>query len=179
MGQRKSFSCEFGGVSLGDQVARIGVHADKTVMDPIEADQFLAGRRCTVSIELPEGDAPGQRRIKGFEPPRIIATSDIKRYSGSDKAWGFGLAFNLSEIDSGVLAQFAKRSGRIDIEVLGNAGAEEPAPGPSPKTAPAPGQQQLPGVKEPAGFERPRDEPTPAAGKDGQKPPRKRAVKKS
>ena len=56
--------CEFGGVSIGDETARIGLTIDRNKVPLEKADQFFSGARLEGEIVLGTSeDVPGQRRL--------------------------------------------------------------------------------------------------------------------
>lgn len=129
---------EFGGVSLGDQTARIGVSCDKDAIDPFTAEQHLCGRRVRATIELARSGEADQKRFKGMEPERIETVCDVKSYRSAMKSWSWGLTFQLESVATGSLGHFAKRSGRIEIDVLGDADHKEVDPKADHRTGPTP-----------------------------------------
>lgn len=127
MSTKVTFGCEFGGVSIGDQTARIGVAVDKAGLDPLTAEEVLCGRRVSVKIELQPENEKDQRRFAGMEPIQLLTVCDIKSYRSAVNSWGFGLTFALQEIEVDDLGRFAKRTGRCEVQVLGNSGEEDKA----------------------------------------------------
>jgi hypothetical protein len=154
---RKFSGCEFGNVSIGDQTASIPVKVDADRFEPEEAHEILCGRRVEATIALEENAERAQKRIESFEPPKIHTVCDIKSYRGTVNDWGFKLTFALQEIDVGTLGQFAHRSGRIELQVLGNAESEEdsddpPRPRGRPKKTDPPHPDVEEGKNKPHGL---------------------------
>jgi hypothetical protein len=110
----------FGGVSIGDAVARVGVRVARGPALPLaEADRCLCGKRLTGRIRLgANGEAEGQKRMKGMRDAylEIDGVFDVKRFGVGPKEISFGLAFSIGDIEVSDLAQFAKRSGRLEID---------------------------------------------------------------
>lgn len=111
----------FGNVSIGDKTARIGVAVDRSSLTVSNADKSLCGRRLTGKIvSQPAGDAPGQETLPGFESGNTdLATSfDVKSFSVTPKNIAFGLTFSLRDLDIGLLGNFAKRNGRLQVSEI-------------------------------------------------------------
>jgi hypothetical protein len=122
---RKFSGCEFGNVSIGDQTASIPVKVDSVRFHPDEAERILVGRRVNATIALEEHSERDQRRLPEMEPPRIETVCDIKSYRRTVNDWNFKLTFALKEVDAGILSQFAHRTGRCELEVLGDADSDD------------------------------------------------------
>lgn len=120
--------CEFGGVSIGDTTARVGVKLTRENLDLHEADGFFAGRRLECEISLLNRMDRGQKRLPSMEddtPPSIEAQADCKGYRVDAKKFGASLTFALDSIDVTELAQFAKSKGTVRANVVGDL-ADEP-----------------------------------------------------
>jgi len=108
--------CDFGGLSVGDSTARLGVKLTRTDISYDAADELLCGRRCAVTILNGLGNGEGQ--LPGMEKAEITevqAIADIKGFTVNPKAFGFGLTFVLTGVNPSMLAKFPKRRGRLFI----------------------------------------------------------------
>lgn len=107
----------FGGVSIGDETARVGFSVERERLSLENADAHLCGRRVTGWIQLTErNEHPDQGRLDGFgEPQRLEGTFDIKSIGVSRKSIHGGLTAAISEIKVEELALFAKRQGKLVI----------------------------------------------------------------
>lgn len=137
---RRSLACEFGAASIGDGTARIPVTIDGEIMDPNEAAEYLRGRRIEVVISRETASA-NQKKLPGLEDTpdpvtRLTAVCDVKKFAVGAKSYGFSVTLPLQEIDPGLLAKFAMRTGRIELQVLGD--AEEHPKGGTAKEPPHP-----------------------------------------
>lgn len=109
---------QFGGVSIGDETARVGVKFDRARLTLDQADEFLCGKRLTGRIEVcAPGEAEGQSSLPGMEDerPHLDGTFDVKRFGVGLKEISCGLTFSLGSIDVRELARFAKKNGRLLI----------------------------------------------------------------
>lgn len=107
---------QFGGVSIGDETARVGIKIDRALMQLDQADEILCGKRLTGRIEVcAPGEQQGQRALPGMkdERPHLDGTFDVKRFGVSLKEISAGLTFGLGSIDVSELAKFAKKNGRL------------------------------------------------------------------
>lgn len=122
---RKYLGCTFGNVSVGDQTASIPVKVDADRFRPEEAHEFLCGRRVEAVIVLEENSERDQERIEDYGPPRVATICDIKSYRGAVNDWGFKLTFQKQEIEVASLGQFAHRTGRLELQLLGDSDDED------------------------------------------------------
>ncbi len=123
---RKFMGCEFGNVSIGDQTASIPVKVDADRFKPDEAHNFLCGRRVEALIVLEDNSDRDQGTLfDEDDPPRVDTICDIKSYRGSVNDWAFKLTFQLQEISIAALGQFAHRSGRCELQLLGDAKGDD------------------------------------------------------
>lgn len=114
----KEYPVEFGGVSIGDSTARLGLKFDCKFMSVLVATDLLCGTRLSVKAILARpGEENGQAFIPGTEDAalEIEASVDVKRFSVSPKNITAGLTFQVKGLDVEVLSHFAKRSGRLQI----------------------------------------------------------------
>lgn len=103
----------FGNISIGDKTARVGVTVMREQLSLSQADRNLCERRLNGKIiSRPAGDNPDQASLPGmaFETT-LEGVFDVKGFSVSKEALGFGLTFAIAEIDVSNLAHFAKRGG--------------------------------------------------------------------
>lgn len=128
---------QFGGVSIGDETARVGVKIDRGVMTLEQADECLCGKRLTGRIEVcAPGEQQGQQSLPGMknERPHLEGTFDVKRFGVGLKEISAGLTFGLGPIDVSELAKFAKKNGRLivtDAQFLPEDGDDEEGEGPT------------------------------------------------
>ena len=108
----------FGGVSIGDKTARIGVSVERSEISVTQADRNICGRRLTGAIlARPNNDNPDQAVMDGFDDEiNLTGIFDVKQIGITPKAVGFGLTFNLQGLDVANLAMFAKRGGHLKID---------------------------------------------------------------
>lgn len=110
----------FGGVSIGDRTARLGVSLDRNVvtLDVMKADQSLCGCRLTGKIVARSGEVAGEQDpLPGLDAGDTVldATFDVKQLSITPASISFGLTFAIKGLDVGELAHFAKRSGKLIV----------------------------------------------------------------
>jgi hypothetical protein len=120
----------FGNVSLGDEMARIGIAILRTKFSPAKADKNLCGRRLTGRIRLvKEGDNPDQPPLPGMaeDPIELVGIFDIKGYGVTRKKITTGLAFNKGSTKVEVLSKFARGDGVLIIEKIEELKAGESA----------------------------------------------------
>lgn len=111
---------EFGGVSFGDETARLGLRIARPFMYIDAADELLCGRRlsCRV-VTCPNGDDPNQKYLVDGVGASVEAVADVKRFGVSPKAISANLTFSLGEIDVRELASFSKKTGRLIVLGVG------------------------------------------------------------
>lgn len=108
---------EFGGVSIGQQTAKLGLKISREVLNINAADEALCGRRVTGRVGVGgAGDSPGQMYLIDDMEDVINATFDIHRFGVTPDNYTSGLTFKLKEIEIGILARFSKGAGRLVIE---------------------------------------------------------------
>ncbi len=104
----------FGGVSIGQQTAKLSIKVDREHLNIAAADEALCGRRITGKVAVGRaGDTPGQMLLIEEMDDVIEATFDIHRFGVTPDAYTSGLTFQLKEIDVGQLARFSKGSWRL------------------------------------------------------------------
>ncbi len=109
----------FGGVSIGDKTARLGVSLERSEsLTVAQADKSLCGCRLTGKVVARIGDAVGEQDpLPGLDAGDTVldATFDVKQLSITPTSIGFGLTFAIKGLDVGELAHFAKRSGKLIV----------------------------------------------------------------
>lgn len=111
---------QFSAVGIGEDTARVGVKMERKTLRLTKADAVLCGHRITGKIVVTDGQsADDQGKLEGMEDCDVIAgvegTFDVKSIRASAKYIGCSLTFSLPDVDVGVLAKFAKRTGRLTI----------------------------------------------------------------
>lgn len=118
--------CEFGGVSIGKETARVSIKVQRAELNIEEADEALCGKRITGRIVAkPRNELQGQGHLMDVDE-EITGTFDVKRLGFNTDELSFGATFVLSSIDVSHLAKFAKRIGRL----VATDSAEIPEDGP-------------------------------------------------
>ncbi len=113
--QMHEIPVEYGGVSVGDETARLSLRISRESLNIIAADELLCGRRLAGSVQLGGlGDCEGQSKLFDCDV-EVGGTFDVHRFGVSSKHYSTGLTFKLKEINIGDLAQFSKGSGRLCI----------------------------------------------------------------
>ena len=97
-------SVEFGGVSIGEATARLGLRIARPALGLETADRVFVGHRLTVEISLGQrDDAPGQSKM--FDADLTVAgVADCKRIGVSPESITTGLTFSLDETAQGEMA---------------------------------------------------------------------------
>lgn len=107
----------FGGVSIGETTARLGITVDRGVLELSRADEFFCNRRLTGKVVLGSFDSSnGQRKLIDDVDHQVAATFDVKGFRCSTESIAAGLTFSLKEIDIAELAKFSKGQGRLFID---------------------------------------------------------------
>lgn len=107
----------FGGVSIGQQTAKLSIKVDREHLNIVAADEALCGRRVAGKVAVGRaGDTPGQMLLLEEMDDVIEATFDIHRFGVTPDSFTSGLTFKLKEIDVGQLARFSKGSGRLIMD---------------------------------------------------------------
>lgn len=112
------FDCpvQFGGVSIGDETARIGVKINRSTMKIGLADKYFAGSRLAIDIErYSENEGEGQKLLVDGARTTLGATVDVKGFKSTRKAFGISSTFSLGSIDVRDLAKFSKAHGTLSI----------------------------------------------------------------
>ena len=106
----------FGGLSIGDAFARLGVRVDRESIDLTTADEIWCGHRLTGSLVLGgHDDQGGQQKLVDDLEQKIEGVFDVKRYSVSTTDIAASLSLSLIGLDIAELAKFTKNSGRLQI----------------------------------------------------------------
>lgn len=109
----------FGGVSIGDKTARVGVRIDRSALSLDDADKAFCGHRLHGRVQLGgNGDGPGQKVL--FDSDLCLeGTFDVKRISADSSQISTGLTFSLKDIDISELAKLSRGSGRLLVDDIG------------------------------------------------------------
>lgn len=111
---------EFGGVSIGEATARLGIRANRSVLNLAAADEVFCGHRLTGRVVLGgSDDQPGQGRIVDDLDHQVDGTFDCKRIGVTQEQISTGLTFSLADVDVRELAKFSKGTGRLIVEGVG------------------------------------------------------------
>ena len=117
---------EFGGVSIGDATARLGIRIDRSVCNVNTADDVFCGHRLSGSVVLgANGDSAGQKKIVDDLDHQVSGVFDVKRFGANQKQITTGLTFSLADVDIQELAKFSKGSGRLIVNDVSELPEEE------------------------------------------------------
>lgn len=106
----------FGGVSIGEKTARIGISVHRDWLGLEQADKLFCERRLSGAVALGHADdAAGQAKLWDDADHQISTSFDIKGFRVLSESLGTGLTMNLSEIDISELAKFSKGVGRLAV----------------------------------------------------------------
>jgi len=107
---------EFGGVSIGEATARLGLKIDRTVLELDQADECFCGHRLDCRLMLGAADdAPGQKHLIEDARLQVAGQADCKQLSVRPEKISTGLTFSLADIDVAELARFSKGQGRLIV----------------------------------------------------------------
>ncbi len=119
MSESYEFPVKFGGVSIGETTARLGVHIDRSVCNINAADDLFCGHRLTGRvIRGRAGDQAGQQTIVDDLDIALDAVFDVKRFGANAATISTGLTFSLPDIDLTTLAKMSKGAGRLVIKSI-------------------------------------------------------------
>lgn len=119
MGKALDIPVSFGGVSIGDATARLGIKIDRSVCNITTADDTFCGHRLSGRVVLGGGDdSPGQGKLVDDLDHVVDGVFDVKRFGANAKEISTGLTFSLADVDVRELAKFSKGSGRLIINVV-------------------------------------------------------------
>lgn len=114
--ERLNVPVSFGGVSIGDGTASIGVSISRDEFSLEDAETILCGHRLIGRLQAGgKGDAPNQRQMFDGARAELSASFDVKRFGCSRNDISARLAFNLSDDLVKVLGCFAKKEGRLIV----------------------------------------------------------------
>lgn len=115
---------KFGNVNIGEEVASLPAKIDRERMNLIAADEAFTGRRLVGQITIGgEDDTAGQAKLDFDES--VTGAFDVRSMRVSRKNISITLSFAIGSIDSGVLAHFAKKGGRLIIDEIGDIPLDE------------------------------------------------------
>lgn len=118
---------EFGGVSIGENTARLGVRISRERLNLVAADEVFTNHRLTGSVALGDhDDANGQTTMFEDQNHVIEATFDTKRLGVTATELATGLTFSLSDIDVAELAKFSKGRGVLTVSAVAALPDDEP-----------------------------------------------------
>jgi hypothetical protein len=116
----------FGGVSIGEKTARIGIRIDRGVVELQRADELFCDRRLTGHVVLGrKEDGNGQMTIAPDIDHKVEGVFDVKGFRCSIDHISIGVTFNLAEIDIAELAVFSKGEGRLVVTEASDIPEEE------------------------------------------------------
>jgi hypothetical protein len=120
------FPVKFGGVSIGEATARLGVSIDRSVLNIVAADELFCGHRLTGRvIRGRTGDQAGQTTF--VDDFALDAVFDVKRFGANQSTISTGLTFSLPDIDLATLAKMSKGAGRLVIKAIAELPDDSPA----------------------------------------------------
>jgi hypothetical protein len=130
-GELLKLPVDYGGVSIGQGTARVGLRIAREKCDLVAADAFFVGKRLDVRISLGRrDDSAGQGQM--FEHDYILeGAADVKRIGANVAHITTGLTFSTESIDVETLCRFAKGSGYLEVvgvEELPDAADEDDEP---------------------------------------------------
>lgn len=106
----------FGGVSIGEKTARIGISVDRAWLSLDQSDRLFCERRLQGAVALGNADdAAGQAKLWDDADHQIATSFDIKGFRVGTEHISTGLTMNLNEIDVSELAKFSKGVGRLAV----------------------------------------------------------------
>lgn len=112
--EKVNVGVKFGGISLGDMTATLGVVVDRERLKLAQADRLLCQKLVDVKIQI-GGSDDGSEQKEFIERPAIEASCETKKLSTSAKAVGTGLIFSTNEVDLDDLIDFRKQTGRLVV----------------------------------------------------------------
>lgn len=112
-----SCAVEFGGVSIGDGTARLGLKIDRSNLNIDAADEALCGRRLKGRVVvLKDGEQANQTTFLDGVRHEVSSIFDVKRFGVAPRNITCGLTFSLADIDVEALSHFAKQKGRFIVD---------------------------------------------------------------
>lgn len=109
--------CTFGGISIGQETARVSVKIERNQIDLLRADECFCGKRLIGKIVLGrQGESNGQGKLIEDTDYEVAGAFDVKRIGVTPSQIATGLTFALASINVEDLTHFAKGSGRMIVE---------------------------------------------------------------
>lgn len=106
----------YGGVSIGDKTARLGIRIDRGDMDIAKADELLVDRRLSGRVVLGHSDESAeQTRLFEDVDHQVSGSCDVKGFRVGSTAFATALTFSLKDIEISELAKFSKGRGRLAV----------------------------------------------------------------
>ena len=115
--EKLTLPVSFGSVGFAKS-ARIGVSCLREDLTVSRADKLLCGRRLTLRLTaVPRGENPDQATLEGFdEKLEMSCVADVKRIGVGVDELSFGLTLALKGLDRDMVANFAGRTGKLQIK---------------------------------------------------------------
>lgn len=116
---------DFGGVSIGESTARLGVKISRTHLNLVAADEIFCGHRLTGRVLL-GGSDDDQYQMTMFRDGEIAidGSFDVKGIRVTADEMSTGLTFSLADIDVAILARFSKGKGRVIVSHVADISAD-------------------------------------------------------
>lgn len=108
----------YGSISVGDEVASLGLSVERKNLSLSKADAHLVCKRLTCTITAAAGnDNPDQQTMPGMEDAEATVTAvfDVKGFSVGRKYIRFHLAAPKTAVDLASLTDYPKRAGRFTL----------------------------------------------------------------
>lgn len=116
---------DFGNVSIGEDVARIGVEIDRERLTLELADKFFSGSRLKVGLmAVPKGELKGQKHFEDMSE-LIEGEVDVKSFSVQSDKFKTGIKFGATAISLLTLVGFRKRPGKLFATWIGDAASHD------------------------------------------------------
>lgn len=120
---------KFGGVSIGEKTARIGISVSREYLNLEQADKLFTDRRLNGAVVLGHSDdAEGQIKLWDDSDHQLQTSFDIKGFRVGSEHFSAGLTMALKEINIVELARFSKGIGRFAIYDVTDIPEEEATP---------------------------------------------------
>lgn len=125
-------SVTFGGVSIGENTARVSITLDRKLIHLNMADQLFCNRRLIGKVALGGIDEANngnetQGKLIDDVDHEVSGAFDVKGFRCSADVIAFGITFSLKDIDIAELAKFSKGHGRLIVNQATDI-PEEPKP---------------------------------------------------
>jgi hypothetical protein len=118
----------FGGVSIGEDTAKVSFSIERAAIDLERAEANLCGKRLTGKLVVCAcGEDPNQKALPGMSDVKheLAATFDVKGFRCTPKLIASSASFMLSTIQVEELGHFAKKSGRLIVSEVEEVEEEE------------------------------------------------------